>query len=60
MNGKQFDAFRRARFAKFRKTKDYAYARGETGEQDDKKADEFLFEFAAEAYLSMIFRVEEP
>lgn len=55
MNEKQFEAFRRTQFAKFKKTKDYAYARGETREPDDKKADEFLYEFAAEAYLSMIF-----
>jgi hypothetical protein len=54
MNEKEFDAFRRAQFAAWKKTPDYADAVKSLGEKDPAKADEFLFLFASGDYVARI------
>lgn len=59
MNGEQFMKFRRAQYDAYRKTSEWAKERAElkTGADPlpDDRAEEFLFQFTADEYLSRIF-----
>jgi hypothetical protein len=59
MNRVDFEKFRRRQYAAYKKTPEYAKARAETKKGDDPMSDEmaeqFLFQFASEEYMSRIF-----
>ncbi|HEY0156522.1 MAG TPA: hypothetical protein VGF28_04440 [Thermoanaerobaculia bacterium] len=59
MNGEQFMQFRRAQYAAYKKTAEHAKERAKlktgTHPLTDARADDFLFQAAAEEYLSRIF-----
>jgi len=57
MNQAQFETFRRAQFAAFQKTPEYAkhVAGLKKGDESDKNIDDFLFVYAGAEFLSRIF-----
>ncbi|HYK02339.1 MAG TPA: hypothetical protein VE974_11320 [Thermoanaerobaculia bacterium] len=64
MNREEFERFRRAQYAAYRKTPQYAQSvadakRGED-RMPDERIEEFLFQFAAEEYLSRVFEPASP
>lgn len=59
LNQEEFETFRRAQFAAFKKTPEYAQLLAEAKKggdpMPDKMTEDFVFQFASEEYLSRIF-----
>lgn len=55
MDREQFEAFRRAQFAAFKKTPEYAERAANLSKNGDPSVEPFLFESAAADYLARIF-----
>jgi hypothetical protein len=64
LNAEEFEKFRRAQYAAYQKTPEYAKALAEVKKGDEPMSDElteqFLFQYASEEYMSRIFQPASP